>query len=533
MKKRRPIFIVALIMMLSSAYAQSFTYTNPVIYADYSDPDAIAAAEGNGYYMTASSFQCTPGLPILHSSDLVNWEIVNYALYAVPPADYYNVTSRHGKGVWAPSIRHHNGEYYIYWGDPDFGIYMVKTQDPKGKWSDPILVKEGKGFIDPVPFWDEDGKAYLAHAWAASRSKFNSVLTLWEMTSDGTSLVGSPKIIFDGNDGLNHTCEGPKIYKRNGLYYILCPAGGVDKGWQLALRSDNIWGPYESRNVMSQGSSDINGPHQGALVDAPNGKSWFLHFQELQPWGRVIHLNPVEWEGGWPMMGINNMPVRTYEYPTIPDKSKQMQRSDDFNDGKLGLQWQWHGNYQPYFGMVTANGIMRLYSHLQDKSFKNMWDVSNMLLQKFNGAPFNATAKTKVSARTDGTQSGLIVMGRDYCRLAVEKQGDQFVLKQIICLDAENGTSEETVSTIVLGEAYKYAAGAAPNYELPAWFRAQVNKNGVCRFSYSVDGQNYKTIGQSFKAREGKWIGAKIGFYSIAPESGDRGWIDIDNFIIQ
>ena len=149
------------------------TYKNPVIHADYSDPDICAV--GNDFYMTASSFACAPGLPILHSTDLVNWEIVNYALDRVAPGDFYDVV-RHGKGVWAPSIRYHNGEFYIYWGDPDFGVYMVKAADPCGKWSEPVLVKPAKGIIDPCPLWDEDGRCYLAFAWAASRAQVNSVI---------------------------------------------------------------------------------------------------------------------------------------------------------------------------------------------------------------------------------------------------------------------------------------------------------------------------------------------------------------------
>ena len=142
-------------------------YRNPVLHADYSDPDVCAV--GEDYFLTASSFNCTPGLPILHSKDLVNWKIVNYALKKVEPVEYYN-EARHGKGVWAPSIRFHEGVFYIYWGDPDFGIFMVKTRDPYGEWDKPVLVKAGKGMIDPCPLWDDDGRVYLAHAWAGSLS---------------------------------------------------------------------------------------------------------------------------------------------------------------------------------------------------------------------------------------------------------------------------------------------------------------------------------------------------------------------------
>ena len=300
------------------------TYVNPVINADYSDPDACAV-DGN-FYMTASSFNCTPGLPILHSTDLVNWRIINYAIKDVEPADYY-ASPRHGKGVWAPSIRHHNGEFYIYWGDPDFGIFMVKTKDIYGEWEKPVLVKAGKGMIDPCPLWDEDGKVYLAHAWAGSRAGFNSIITVCEMNSEGTAIVSAPVMVFDGNDGTNHTIEGAKFYKRNGYYYIFAPAGGVATGWQLVLRSKSVYGPYEPRIVMAHGKTDINGPHQGAWVDTPSGESWFLHFQDKGAYGRVLHLNPMEWKSDWPVIGIDNDgdgcgdPVTAYRKPRTEGKN--------------------------------------------------------------------------------------------------------------------------------------------------------------------------------------------------------------------
>lgn len=198
-------------------------YKNPVLYADYSDPDLIRA--GDDYYMTASSFNCVPGLPILHSKDLANWKIINHALpklrmEGVEPANFFD-TPQHGKGVWAPCIRHHKGEFYIYWGDPDFGVYVVKTKDITGKWDEPRLVLPGKGRIDPSPLFDDDGKVYLLHAWAGSRAGLNSILTVCEMNEDGTKAAGTETLVFDGNDGVNHTVEGGKFYKKDGYYYIL------------------------------------------------------------------------------------------------------------------------------------------------------------------------------------------------------------------------------------------------------------------------------------------------------------------------
>ena len=509
------------------------TYVNPVLHADYSDPD-VCAVDGH-YYMTASSFNCTPGLPILHSEDLVNWEIINYAIKDVEPFDFFS-KPQHGKGVWAPSIRHHNGEFYIYWGDPDFGIFMVKTKDIYGEWDKPVLVKAGKGMIDPCPLWDDDGKVYLAHAWAGSRAKFNSVITVCEMNSEGTTVVSNPVLAFDGNDGTNHTIEGAKFYKHNGYYYIFAPAGGVATGWQLVLRSRNVFGPYDSKIVMSQGKTDINGPHQGAWVDTPSGEAWFLHFQDKGAYGRVLHLNPMEWKSDWPVIGVDadgdgcGEPVHEYRKPNIGKTVGIVTpaESDEFNSTELGLQWQWHANYQDTFGFTTNMGYMRIYSHILSPEFVNFWEVPNLLLQKFPAEEFTATTKLKVSAKDDGQMSGLIVMGWDYAFLGVEKSGEGFILKYVQCKDAEQKTPEKTSVVGMLDKCRTFEAGLYPNYEIDIYLRVKVEAGGKCSFYYSTDGKRFHNVGDTFIARQGKWIGAKVGLFSVAPYGKGRGWVDAD-----
>ncbi|MBR2609390.1 MAG: glycoside hydrolase 43 family protein, partial [Bacteroidales bacterium] len=303
-------------------------YVNPVLNADYSDPDVCRV--GDDYYMTSSSFACFPGLQILHSTDLVNWEIIGAALTDYPGPDWsderqwetlgqnlatpadcppgpqaWRTIPQHGNGVWAPAIRYHNGEFYIYCGDPDRGIFMVKTADPRGKWDDPVWVVKAKGFIDPCPFWDEDGKAYLSHGCAGSRAGHKSVLFVAPMSPDGTRLLGQSRIVYDGHE-TQPTIEGTKFYKYNGNYYIFSPAGGVPTGWQVVLKASSPWGPYEERVVMAQGKSETNGPHQGAWVDTPSGEHWFLHFQDKDAYGRVVHLQPMTWTAdGWPVIGVD------------------------------------------------------------------------------------------------------------------------------------------------------------------------------------------------------------------------------------
>lgn len=513
-------------------------YRNPVLHADYSDPDVCAV--GEDYFLTASSFNCTPGLPILHSKDLVNWKIVNYALKKVEPVEYYN-EPRHGKGVWAPSIRFHGGVYYIYWGDPDFGIFMVKTRDPYGEWDAPVLVKAGKGMIDPCPLWDDDGRVYLAHAWAGSRAKFNSVLTVCELNKEGTKVISDPVLVFDGNDGVNHTIEGAKFYKRNGFYYLFAPAGGVVSGWQLVMRSKDVYGPYEARIVMAQGKTDINGPHQGGWVDTPAGESWFLHFQDKGAYGRVLHLNPMKWINDWPVIGVDKDgdgcgdPVSRYRKPKT-DKTYPIEtpvESDEFDTRKLGLQWEWHANYQDVFGFTTNMGYARIYGHELSPHFKNFWEVPNLLMQKFPAEEFTATAKLKVSAKDDGQLSGLIIMGWDYSWIGVEKQGEKFLLKQAVCKDAEQGNLEQVSTLAVLEPSRKFEAGLFPNYEREIYIRVHVDKGAYCRFSYSLDGKKFTEAGTLFKARQGKWIGAKVGMFSVTPHGKERGWLDVDWFRVE
>lgn len=513
-------------------------YRNPVLHADYSDPDVCVV--GEDYFLTASSFNCTPGLPILHSKDLVNWKIVNYALKKVEPVEYYN-EARHGKGVWAPSIRFHEGMYYIYWGDPDFGIFMVKTRDPYGEWDKPVLVKAGKGMIDPCPLWDDDGRVYLAHAWAGSRAKFNSVLTVCELNKEGTKVISDPVLVFDGNDGVNHTVEGAKFYKRNGFYYLFAPAGGVVSGWQLVMRSKNVYGPYEPRIVMAQGKTDINGPHQGGWVDTPAGESWFLHFQDKGAYGRVLHLNPMKWVNDWPVIGVDRDgdgcgdPVSRYRKPKI-DKTYPIEtpvESDEFDTRKLGLQWEWHANYQDVFGFTTNMGYARIYGHELSPHFKNFWEVPNLLMQKFPAEEFTATAKLKVSAKDDGQLSGLIIMGWDYSWIGVEKQEEKFLLKQAVCKDAEQGNLEQVSTLAVLEPSRKFEAGLFPNYEREIYIRVHVGKGAYCRFSYSLDGKKFTEAGTLFKARQGKWIGAKVGMFSVTPHGKERGWVDVDWFRLE
>ena len=508
------------------------TYTNPVLFADYSDPDVCAV--GEEYYLTASSFNCIPGLPILHSKDLVNWIIIGHALQKLEPAELFD-KPQHGNGVWAPSIRYHNDSLYIYWGDPDLGIFMVKTfLSPHAShrsslnWSEPVCVISGKGMIDPCPLWDDDGRCYLVNGWANSRCGFNSVLSVRELSADGTKAVGLPRIVFDGGQE-NHTCEGPKFYKRDGYYWILNPAGGVENGWQLAMRSKSPYGPYEWKRVMWQGKTDINGPHQGGWVHTAQGEDWFLHFSDNGAYGRVVYLQPVDWSSGWPMMGNHGEPYTQYRKP-LSDYREPIsyhQENDEFENG-LGLQWQWHANYHQFYGQPTADGCYRLYTIEQPKDFKSLWDVPNLLLQKPTTPCFTATAKVRFASKEDGQYGGVVMMGRDYSALVVQRQGNQFLIQRHTCKGADEGKEEARQTLATLSPTNRDTIAYAPAIYIDLYLRLTVT-DGICSFSYSLDGKRFKQAGESFQMREGKWIGAKFGFVSECETlKSRRGWLDLD-----
>jgi beta-xylosidase len=498
-------------------------YKNPVIDADYSDPDAIRV--GDNYYIVSSSFDAVPGLPILQSKDLVNWKIIGHALKRQPPFAHFAKT-QHGNGVWAPAIRFHNNEFFIYYPDPDFGIYVTKTKNPAGDWSAPVLIEAGKGLIDPCPLWDDDGKAYLVHAYAGSRAGVKSIIVVKKMNAAGDKIIDEGKLIYDGHE-LDPTIEGPKFYKRNGYYYIFAPAGGVSTGWQTILRSKHVYGPYERKVVMDQGKSTVNGPHQGAWVNTPSGEDWFLHFQDKGAYGRVVHLQPMKWVNNWPVIGLDRdgdgigEPVLTFTKPNVNKLTPIITpaESDEFNDNKLGLQWQWQANPLATWSFLnTTNGTLRLYSVKMPDSAKNYWDVPNLLLQKFPGEQFTVTAKMAFMPNTklENEKAGLIIAGLSYANIALKSKKDGNYLVYTTCKNADKGKIEKEEVLIKLDQKEIY-------------LRVSITKGAICQFSYSLNGNNFKNVNENFVAEPGKWIGAKVGLFCVRDQqTNDSGSADFD-----
>ncbi|ANE49717.1 glycoside hydrolase [Flavisolibacter tropicus] len=501
------------------------TYKNPILHADYSDPDAIRV--GNDFYMTSSSFEDIPGLPILHSKDLVNWTLIGHALQQQVPLQHFSIP-RHGEGVWAPSIRYHNGEFYIYYPDPDFGIYLVKAKNPAGPWSEPILVEAGRGLIDPCPLWDDNGNTYLVHAYAGSRAGIKSIIVVKQLNKEGTKVIDAGKLVYDGHE-LDPTIEGPKFYKRNGYYYIFAPAGGVPTGWQLVLRSKNIYGPYERKVVMDQGKSAINGPHQGAWVTTPTGEDWFLHFQDKEAYGRIVHLQPMKWINDWPVIGIDKdgngkgEPVLVFKKPNVGKTYPKATPadSDEFNDNQLGLQWQWMANPKASWYFINpANSSLRLYSDKLPDSANNLWGAGNVLLQKFPAESFVVTTKLsfKPNPKLENEKTGITVMGLSYAGLALKSTKDGIYLVHIQALEAGKGKKEEEKQIAKWSSSEIY-------------LRVNVMQGAKCQFSYSADGNRFTEIGEMFTAAVGRWKGAKVGIFCTRDSIiNDAGYADFDWF---
>lgn len=489
---------------------QDGTYRNPILCADYSDPDVIR--HGEDFFLTASSFNCTPALPILHSRDLVNWTIINHAVENLPHERFKQV--QHGCGVWAPAMRFHGGKFNLFFPMPDEGIYVVTADHPADQWSKPHLIQEGKGLIDPCPLWDEDGKAYLVHAYAGSRAGIKHKLRVRPMAPDASRLVGPGKIVFE--DPANHpTLEGPKFLKKDGWYYILAPAGGVATGWQLVLRSRSIYGPYEARVVLEQGSTPINGPHQGALVDLPGGEWWFIHFQESQPYGRVVHLQPVTWQDGWPLMGIDwdgngiGEPVARHRKPGITHFNPPMtpQTSDEFDGPLLGLQWQWHASRRrDWYSLTTRPGWLRLFAvRLEGHDLSH---APNLLLQKFPAFAFAFETHVAFGPGLMGQRAGLVVMGREHAALSVRRSEAGLMIALVI-----NGV-EIAASEVSAGEID---------------LRVEVYDGGECVFSATDWHGALCPLGIPFQAVGGHWIGAKVGLFStMIGEGPSDGFADFD-----
>ena len=490
-------------------------YQNPVLNADWSDPDAIRV--GDHFYLVASTFNRIPGLPILRSTDLVNWTVIGHALTELLPRDHFS-EPRHGQGVWAPALRHHDGKFWIFYPDPDFGIFVVTATDPRGPWSTPHPLKPGKGFIDPCPLWDDDGQAYLIHAWAKSRSGINNRLTLHRMSPDGTALLDEGSVVVNGDELPGYTTlEGPKLYKRDGWYWIFAPAGGVTSGWQSAFRSRSVQGPYEDRIVLAQGDTPVNGPHQGAWVSTPGGEDWFLHFQDRGAYGRVVHLQPMRWRSdGWPVMGDDDgsgrgTPVLTHTKPRVHGRTRVTAPAtgDEFTGPELGKQWSWQANADPAWWSFRHFPRRLALACRPGPGGHDLRLLPNVLGQRLPAESFTATTSMTLSTTTAEARAGLVMLGATYCWAGLRHDGDRIVL---VCRTAEEDAAEvDAAPPVPLGRG-----------RAAVRLRVTVGPGAVCRFAADTDGRGFTPLGAPFTATAGTWIGATVGLFATGPAAAGR-----------
>ncbi len=473
--------------------AEEYQYKNPVIFGDYSDPDVIRS--GKYFYLVASSFNYVPGLPVLRSENLVEWEIVNYAIKKLPFGRFDTAVCR-GDGVWAPSIRFHGGRYYCLVPFPDEGIYVTEAETPEGEWSPLRKLIGGCGLIDPCPIWDGD-KCYVAVAFARTRAGFNSAIGVYEVTPDLTGCVSSTyKIVYDGHND-NPIIEGPKFYKRGKYFYILAPAGSVKSGWQVALRSENIYGPYESKVILMQGDSLVNGPHQGALVDAPDGSDWFIHFQDKRVYGRIVHLQPVTWQDGFPVCGrikydgLCGTPVEGGAYPVQIRTGAHIPECDDFSGKELSPIWQFPAN--PRAGAYSLGGGLNLFCVPCGKALDYLPCAPSCKLSR---EEFTAGCSFKLSLKEEGDEAGFAVCGRESASVSVvrERDGDYLYYKKW------KGEEE----TVVLRRAFRGNESdiivVGKNYDI---YRLD------CTFF--INGERLET---PFEAVAGVWVGARFALFA-------------------
>ncbi|MFF7329430.1 family 43 glycosylhydrolase [Streptomyces sp. NPDC008150] len=503
------------------------TYRNPVLDADWSDPDVLRV--GDDFYLTASSFGRVPGLPLLHSRDLVNWNLVGHALELLEPAEEFAVP-RHDRGVWAPALRHHDDRFWIFWGDPDHGIFQVNSPHARGPWTRPHLVRAGRGLIDPCPLWDEEtGEAYLVHAWARSRAGVNNRLTGHRMRPDGTALLDEGEVIVDGDRIPGwFTVEGPKLYRHDGWFWILAPAGGVETGWQGAFRSRGFFGPYEERIVLEQRDTAVNGPHQGGWVRTPAGEDWFVHFQQRGAYGRVVHLQPMRWAAApgrgpddvWPVIGDAGAPVAVHRRPALPPQPPGAPATDDdFPGGRYGRQWQWTAN--PRDGWATrhsGDGLRLACVRLAPPpAVPDLRVLPHVLTQRLPGSPCVVEVELALRSEEPGATAGLAVLGDAYGWIGLRRSGDGTAELVHRFAEREGGPERD-------------AALPRPAPLGRALLRIEAGPAARCRFLHDV-GDGLRPSGPVFAATPWRWVGALLALFALAPAGpGHAGAAEFHRF---
>jgi beta-xylosidase len=494
------------------------TYKNPILKADYSDPDVIRV--GSDYYLIASDFHFV-GMQILHSRDLVNWTVLGQVFSKLTMSPIYDQMNGYAKGTWAPSLRFHNGEFYIYVCTPE-GLYMWHTKNPAGPWSDTVTVRAVANWEDPCPFWDDDGTGYLVHSRQGA-----GPLILHKLSADNTQLIDEGTPIYTGP-----TAEGPKMFKRNGpggsMYYISLPEGGVDRGSQVVIRSKTIKGPYEKKTVLEAGA-----PHQGGIVDTPDGKeSWFIGFKSAGWQGRVANLEPVVWgEDGWPTFGDDGKHVLQHKKPNLhADKPSLPKLSDDFSGKTLDPIWQWNHNPVNENWSLAENAL-----HLKALPATSLTLARNTLTQKLWGDAGTVTVTLSTKNLADGQIAGLTFQsGNQFAWMGVQKSGSSTRVAANIPMGrgrvgAFGGGPAQPNTPTFTGPEVTGSIFLRASYE-PVPSQNLASATGAGSFSFSLDNKTFTQIPNPANLAFQSWKGARIALFSLGPNPGTA---DFSNFQYQ
>jgi beta-xylosidase len=492
------------------------TYTNPVIASDFPDPDVIRV--DSTYYMVNTTMFIFPGVTILKSYDLVNWQ---YCCNAVQRFDFspcYDLDgcNRYGHGQWATSLKYHDGKYYLLFITLNEGGFLCTASKPEGPWKIKHLPK---GFYDPGLFFDDDGRIYVAHGY--------NKIYVTELDTNFAP-IGPDSLVFTGD--IRHGLEGTHVYRINGYYYLYSTYGGLD-GFQAALRSKNIFGPYEEKVVISDTTHGVNyGIHQGALVETQTGEWWTMLFVDNGAFGRFPSLQPVTWENGWPMVGVNGKAVVTYKKPNVGREYPviTLPTSDEFDSSGLGMQWGWNHNSDPTkWSLTERSGYLRLNTVRVVDSLPKAVNTLTQRMFAYYSDTLASVASTKMDFghMREGDVAGLAIFQDPYAYIGIKKVNGQNYIVMV-----NNGKTIDSLAvegeTIYLRASAIHGSGAAQYYD-----RNVAPGTGDASFSYSLDNRTFVKIGDVLHMKFNLRIftGNKFCLFNYATLS-TGGYVDFDWF---
>lgn len=495
------------------------TYINPVLPADYSDLDAIRV--GDDYYAISSTMQFSPGMVVIHSKDLVNWEIISHVvddLTRISPQLNWDRMNCYGKGIWAGSIRYYKNRFWVYFGTPDDGFFMSSAASAAGPWEPVHQVWKVNGWDDCCSFCDDDGQLYFVATHFAvdpgNKKKYN--IHLFKMSPDGKSLIMASDSIIHQSSG----SEANKLYKINGFYYHYFSEVKPEGRVAMMERSKNIYGPWEIKQLNHVNQKFDREPNQGGLLQTPAGKWYFFTHHGSGDWeGRAASLLPVHWIDGWPIVGVPGPDtigrmVWTGAKPIAYKKNLFIQGSEEFNAGKPGVQWEW--NYQPRadkWSLTERRGFLRLYAFtpVQVGNKRSIiLRAGNTITQRSMRTASNVvTVKIGISNMADGQFAGLTHFSTTSYSL--------FGIRQ-----------ENKVKTLV----YDNNGTDTPGIKVSGtfiWLRSAWDANGMNTYAFSVDGKSYRPFGSTSQLTWGGYRGDRIGIFNFNIKE-DKGYVDVDWF---